>query len=114
MKQAHLELAQCREIGLEAFCGYEVTRGNRELGRYARGLCGGCPVITECANEALDLEDVGTIRAGVAIGDQQTWRARAALEFCAAHGYPATSLDVAVQWGLKYGVRPRSNAGPRD
>jgi hypothetical protein len=104
-------LAQCSEIGLEPFTDYEVTRGNRALGRFARKVCSGCPVFVECANEALDLEDTGVIRAGIAIGDAQTRTVRSALEFSAANGYPPKDQETAKAWGAEHGVRSLPNTG---
>lgn len=50
----------------------EEFRGDRE--KYARGACVGCPVIGECAADALDPLAVGTVRAGVWISEQSSMR----------------------------------------
>lgn len=42
-----------------------VPRVAREQDEYARNLCAGCPVVLDCALDALDYGDVGVIRAGL-------------------------------------------------
>lgn len=65
--------------------GEDETRDSR-----ARALCEGCPVMVECAAEALEPLAVGTVRAGVWIPDWGRTRrrttARQRLEEIVAHG----------------------------
>lgn len=43
----------------------KIPRVIREQDEYARNLCAGCPVVLDCALDALDYGDVGVIRAGL-------------------------------------------------
>lgn len=43
------------------------TRGRMEVEVVARSICEGCPVIAECALDAIDHGDAGVIRAGVCL-----------------------------------------------
>jgi hypothetical protein len=47
----------------------EIYDGRNARNKAARILCGGCPVIGQCADDALSAGDTGVIRAGVPIPD---------------------------------------------
>lgn len=73
-------MRELREWTRRALCvgrdprAYELDdyRGDKEL--YARGACAGCPVIEECAADALAPLAVGTVRAGVWIPSESSRR----------------------------------------
>lgn len=60
-----------REWTRQAMCAgrdpraYELDGFTGDRVAYARGACAGCPVMVECAADALEPLAVGTVRAGV-------------------------------------------------
>lgn len=46
----------------------EYFRGDRD--KYAAGICYGCPVIQDCAADALEPLAVGTVRGGVWVSEK--------------------------------------------
>ena len=57
--------------------------------RYAAAYCAGCPVLAECARDALAHRDIGVVRAGVYCapnGVSQRVHVREALQQAAGHG----------------------------
>lgn len=82
-------------------------RGRREVVREALeagSLCDGCPVIRECARDAVRCDDSGTIRAGIPVPDKSRpssrhllARTRAALLLVANGAAPADARRVLVR-----------------
>lgn len=88
--------AQCRDMDWDDFDIPRKMNGDtqeqslRRRWAYAGELCRGCPVVDECARDALEQRDAEIIRAGVPIpqsGNSSWRRARAALDLI-AHGVP--------------------------
>lgn len=85
--------------------GAAWLRGDRERAREfmaSAARCDGCPVLSECARDALRCIDHGTIRGGVPLPDKDQQsarellpRARAAL-LLVANGAPASKARVAL------------------
>lgn len=85
--------AKCAGMDSGQFQGLDVGNGGRALAfaAKARELCAGCPVLAQCASEALEMGDTGCIRGGVAISDTQTNWVRDRLEFAVVNGYTAAT-----------------------
>lgn len=45
----------------------KIPKVIRQQDEYARNICAGCPVMLDCALDALDYGDVGVIRAGLVL-----------------------------------------------
>lgn len=102
--------AQCREMDWDDFEIPAKVRGDspeQDLRRkwdYATELCALCPVITECALDALDQEDTEIIRAGVPLpmkGNSSYRRAQTALQIIA----DGTPIPVAADAVLSLPAR---------
>lgn len=105
-------LAKCRQIGSEAFTDVKVGPGSALVGKRARQLCSGCPLIAACAEEALACGDVSCIRGGVAIGEVQSPSLRDRLDFSATKGRPAESVAEVDQFMAGRKRRPIAPASP--
>lgn len=103
-RTAWLKDAQCLEMNWDDFDIPPAVRGDtpeqglRRKWAYAGELCQGCPVITECALDALDQEDTEIIRAGVPLpmkGNTSYRRAQTALQII-ADGTPISAAAATV------------------
>lgn len=75
------EHADCRRHQMDPDPAYGYKSGPY-LNRYAAAYCSECPVIAECAADALEHRDISVVRAGLWLGHQngaQPKRIRAAL-----------------------------------
>lgn len=61
-----LESAKCAEHGRDS--EPPNRRSGREANKYAAEYCSGCPVVAECAEDALRTSDTGLVRAGIFVG----------------------------------------------
>ncbi len=53
---------------------------------HAKAVCYGCPVKRECAQDAYDMNDVGVVRAGIALPGSPVAGIRTMLLYVAEHG----------------------------
>lgn len=91
------EHAKCLDVGPHAYdCDMaQLQRGMRGLdgrAKYAAKMCAGCPVIQDCAQEAVQLSGGGTIRGGIWLfpdreGSPRPRKAHDAGLLLVAHGY---------------------------
>lgn len=79
--------AMCAGMDSEKFTVRTNPVPNGPVVKQARALCAGCPVIAECADDALLHRDTGVIRAGIPLrfGGQQYEDDRRALAAAAHH-----------------------------
>lgn len=79
--------AMCSGMDPEKFTVRTVPVPNGPIWKAAQEVCAGCPVVAECADDALLHRDTGVIRAGIPLrfGGQQYEDDRRALAAAAHH-----------------------------
>lgn len=89
------ERALCRNRNTLLYTDYQDDVGRRTTQEYAQGLCEGCPVKRECAEDALLHGDTAVVRAAIALTDSQSSN-QTALEYVVKHG-DSPPLDMINQ-----------------